>query len=253
MGAGNPPRFPGMSRPPGMHPHQTTFPSPEDFFRSSAPPPRSSRPNFAPPLSQTRTAAPAQAARPSAPPVSPKRAAEQILGVHKKGGDLTSLLGFPEEALRKDAEHVLGDRGTVKDMQLVLKKMEAYERSLRAQAEAAKARHKVNSPKAGHDPAVTAEILSMVDQSLKQCQDKIATLRKDIEAKLSTQPKERTFAEVSGLDEAASLAEVERGYRRFALKYHPDKTRGDKEKEEKFKLDNPIWQAEIDKRRAAKG
>ncbi len=48
----------------------------------------------------------------------------------------------------------------------------------------------------------------------------------------------RDYYEVLGLQKGASEAEIKKAYRRMAMKYHPDKTQGDKAAEEKFKEAN---------------
>lgn len=45
----------------------------------------------------------------------------------------------------------------------------------------------------------------------------------------------RDYYEVLGIDRSAGADEIKKSYRKLALKYHPDRNKGDKEAEEKFK------------------
>ena len=45
----------------------------------------------------------------------------------------------------------------------------------------------------------------------------------------------RDYYEVLGVAKGADDKEIKKAYKRLAMKYHPDRTQGDKDMEEKFK------------------
>ena len=45
----------------------------------------------------------------------------------------------------------------------------------------------------------------------------------------------RDYYETLGIDKSASERDIKKAYKRLAMKYHPDRTAGDKAKEETFK------------------
>ena len=59
----------------------------------------------------------------------------------------------------------------------------------------------------------------------------------------------RDYYEVLGVSESAPQEEVKKAYRKLALKYHPDKNKGDKPSEEKFKEASEAYHVLSDKER----
>jgi curved DNA-binding protein len=58
---------------------------------------------------------------------------------------------------------------------------------------------------------------------------------------------DRDYYKMLGVDKNASEQEIKRAYRKLALKYHPDRNRGDKNAEEQFKLVNEAYAVLSDK------
>lgn len=52
----------------------------------------------------------------------------------------------------------------------------------------------------------------------------------------------KDYYQILGVDKKANLDEIKKAYRKLALKYHPDKTKGDKELEKRFKEINEAYQ-----------
>ncbi len=57
----------------------------------------------------------------------------------------------------------------------------------------------------------------------------------------------KDYYEVLGVDKSASERDIKKAYRRLAMKYHPDRTKGDKALEEKFKEANDAYEVLTDK------
>ena len=61
----------------------------------------------------------------------------------------------------------------------------------------------------------------------------------------------RDFYDVLGVTKSASKDEIKKAYRKLALKFHPDKTKGDKASEEKFKEASESYHVLSDEKRKA--
>ncbi len=59
----------------------------------------------------------------------------------------------------------------------------------------------------------------------------------------------RDYYDVLGVTKSASKDEIKKAYRKLALKYHPDKTKGDKASEEKFKEASEAYHVLSDEKR----
>ena len=59
----------------------------------------------------------------------------------------------------------------------------------------------------------------------------------------------RDYYDVLGVTKSASKEEIKKAYRKLALKYHPDKTKGDKTSEEKFKEGSEAYHVLSDEKR----
>ena len=59
----------------------------------------------------------------------------------------------------------------------------------------------------------------------------------------------RDYYEVLGVNKSSSKEEIKKAYRKLALKYHPDKNKGDKSAEEKFKEGSEAYHVLSDDKR----
>ena len=59
----------------------------------------------------------------------------------------------------------------------------------------------------------------------------------------------RDYYDVLGISKSSSKDEIKKAYRKLALKYHPDKTKGDKKSEEKFKEASEAYHILSDEKR----
>lgn len=59
------------------------------------------------------------------------------------------------------------------------------------------------------------------------------------------------YYELLGITKSADEKEIKRAYKKLAMKYHPDRTKGDKEKEEKFKEIQEAYEILSDKEKRA--
>ena len=59
----------------------------------------------------------------------------------------------------------------------------------------------------------------------------------------------RDCYDVLGVPRSASKDDIKKAYRKLALKYHPDKTKGDKNSEEKFKEASEAYHVLSDEKR----
>jgi len=61
----------------------------------------------------------------------------------------------------------------------------------------------------------------------------------------------RDYYDILGINKSASKEDIKKAYRKLALKYHPDKTKGDKTSEEKFKEGSEAYHVLSDEKRKA--
>ncbi len=59
----------------------------------------------------------------------------------------------------------------------------------------------------------------------------------------------RDYYEVLGVNKSSNKDEIKKAYRKLAVKYHPDKNKGDKSAEEKFKEASEAYHVLSDEKR----
>ena len=57
----------------------------------------------------------------------------------------------------------------------------------------------------------------------------------------------KNYYDILGLTKSASDADIKKAYKKMAMQYHPDRNKGDKKAEEKFKEVNEAYQVLGDK------
>lgn len=62
----------------------------------------------------------------------------------------------------------------------------------------------------------------------------------------------KDYYKVLGVEKKATQDEIKKAFRKLAIKYHPDKTKGDKAAEEKFKEVNEAYEVLGDKNKRQK-
>ena len=61
----------------------------------------------------------------------------------------------------------------------------------------------------------------------------------------------RDYYDILGVNKSSSKEDIKKAYRKLALKYHPDKNKGNKASEEKFKEASEAYHVLSDEKRKA--